>query len=570
MMLFLLKSAFVLTVVYGFYKIFLEKERFFKLNRMYLLLGLILTFVLPFVTLPELVDHQGIVHRVISTSDDTIASPRPIRPDKSDAKTESRSSVASSGVEVSIPTKPKRRILYWIALLYFFGVAVLSLNFLTQLGGLLLRIIKSRDRVYDFGVVILNQRKPTEPCSFFQYIFIQPNAYDENTYNQILEHEKVHVRQRHSFDLLLSELAIIVLWFNPFVWQYRKEVERNMEYQTDALLIASRKVDSEAYQLNLLTIARRKRTNALVSNYNESLIKKRIIMMNKQQSNPSGYWKYAFLVPTLFVTLLLLNQPTVLKAQEPLDEVYRDTDDGNHYENDFDNDLQPFLRAVQQGDYKVVERMLADGADVDLMQAGEGTPLTLAIDAEHFDIAELLLEKGADPNLGSEADGHPIWMAASKGNLKLVRQLVAQGADVNTQFPGDGSALIQAASTGNLDMVKLLVELKADVNMMVEGDGNPLIAASKQGNLTVVTYLVNEGADVNAEVRGDETPLINASEQGHLPIVKLLIEQGAEVNKVCKEKMRDGKIRVRTALQMAKKRGHDAVIEYLVGKGAID
>lgn len=571
MMLFLFKSAIVLSVLLMFYKLFLQKESFFTLNRYYLLLGLLLTFSLPFLTLPELMDHQGIVDKVLSAPKQTMLIDLP-----SQQNEEIHSPAADSEIDGTTDnnalqiTRNKRGIWYWIGLLYGFGFIVLSLNFLTQLLGIFMRIRKSKDRLVDGHTRILNQSEETEPCSFFKYIFINPDAYDWNTYEQIIEHEKIHVQKRHSLDLLLAEAAIIILWFNPLAWLYRREVEKNIEYQTDAILLESNKVASETYQMNLLNIASLKKTNALVSNYNQSLIKKRIIMMNKQKSNSNSYWKYAFVAPLLFAILLVLNQPSVLQAQEPKEEVYRDAEEDNNYENEYDDDLNPLLRAVRHGDYTAVERMLKNGADVNLMQRGEGTPLTMAIRSEHFNIAELLMEKGADANLGTDADGYPLWMAARKGNVKLVTLLIRQGANVNTKFPGDGSALIQAAKTGNLEMVNVLVDLGADVNMSVEGDGNPLIMASKRGSLDVVKFLMNKGAKVNTEVPGDETPLINASEQGHLTVVKFLVAQGADVNKICKEELRDGSIRVRTALQMAKRKGHEAVVDYLVKKGAID
>jgi len=570
-MIVLVKAAIVLSVLLGFYKLLLQKESFFGVNRAYLLVGLVLTFTLPFVALPELVDHQGIVDGLVSKTDKVIFIDEPYVQEIQESYVENKKSEVEKSSDVIIPAEGKanRGVLHWIGLLYFFGVVVLLLNFLTQLIGIFFKINRSKDRVKDGRSIILDQTDETEPCSFFKYIFVNQTKYDYHTYIQIIEHEKVHVKKYHSLDLLLAEITILILWFNPLVWYYRKEVEKNIEYQTDALLLASKKVASEDYQMNLLNIASYKKSNTLVSNYNQSLIKKRIIMMNKQKSNKNSYWKYAFLAPTLFVTLLLLNQPDSLQAQEPAEEAYNDLDNENNYENEFDDDLEPLLRAVRHGDFNAVSRMLENGGDVNLVQYGEGTPLTMAIRSRQFEMAQLLIEKGADPNLGTDSDGYPLWMAARKGDVKLVRLLIKKGADVNTKFRGDGSALIQASKSSNLEMAKVLVNLKANVNMAVRGDGNPLIMASRAGSKEVVEYLVDNGADVNKEVPGDETPLINASEHGYLEIVKFLTEKGADVNKVCKEKV-NGKIRVRTALMMATKKGHDEIVEYLKQKGAIE
>jgi len=568
MMLFLLKAAIVLSVLLGFYKLFLQKESFFRVNRAYLIIGLVLTFVLPFVTLPELVNHQGIVHKVV-TEAETSGAGQPFSKNAPDNDEATNAKTVESLVS-NIPShvNSSKGITYWVSLLYFFGVVILSLNFITQLLGIFLKINRSADLLKDGRYIILDQTNETEPCSFFNYIFVNQTKYDSDTYEQILEHEKVHVKKHHSLDLIFAELAIIILWFNPLVWLYRKEVEKNIEYQTDALLLESKKVVSEDYQMNLLSIASYKKSNTLVSNYNQSLIKKRIVMMNKQKSNRNSYWKYAFLAPTLFITLLLLNQPH-LQAQEPEEEVYNDASEISDYENEFDDDLKPLLRAARKGDYAAIKKMLENGNDVNLLQRGEGTPLTMAIRTGNFKVAQLLVEKGADPNLGTQSDGHPLLLAVQKRRIDLVLLLIEKGVDVNMKFPGDGSALIQASKNADLHMVEALVGLQADVNMAVRGDGNPLIMASKTGSMEVVKYLVDKGADINKEVPGDETPLMNASEKGYLPIVKYLVDKGADVNKVCKEE-HDGKIRVRTALKMAKKKGHDEVVEYLKQNGAIE
>lgn len=572
-MILLLKAAIVLSILLGFYKLFLQNESFFRGNRAYLIVGLGLTFVLPFVTLPELVNHQGIVDKIVSETEMT-----PINESSLEETSKLAAEVPNYQIKEStdaiIPSKSNsnKGIVYWIGLLYFFGVAILSLNFLTQLLGIFLKINRSKDRLIDGRCIILNQTEEAEPCSFFNWIFINHTKYDNHTYIQIVEHEKAHVKKYHSLDLLLSELAIIILWFNPLIWLYRKEVEKNIEYQTDALLLESKKVVSEDYQMNLLSIASYKKSNTLVSNYNQSLIKKRIIMMNKQKSNRNSYWKYAFLAPTLFVTLLLLNRPLSANAQDnAIADFQEEEGDGISYEDDYDNehsgDLTPFLRAAVNGNEETVKMLIDEGTDVNEFVHGEGTALYLALQHSNHEVAKLLLEKDADPNLGSRSDGYPIMMAIAAGDLDLVKLLIKKGADVNRKFPGDGSALIHACKYGNLLIAELLVDSGAKINMPVKGDGNPLIMASKGGYLKVVEYLVKKGADVNFEVVGDEVPLIGASEQGHLEVVKYLVSKGADVNKICKEK-HDGKIRTRTALMMASKKGHKEVVEYLKQKGA--
>ncbi|MEM9001827.1 MAG: ankyrin repeat domain-containing protein [Bacteroidota bacterium] len=569
-MVFLCKASIVILVLLAFYKLFLEGESFFTANRFYLLACLLLTFILPFIALPKWVDHQGVVGTWLeetSFQEPSRHIDKPIEAQPIDYT--SKSDIADKeNVSVTPPTAGNRGIGFWLLAIYIFGVAVFSGHLFFQLLSIFKTILRAKDRVEDIDFTLINVIDDSGPRSFFNYIFINPEKYDAETYEQILEHEKTHAKQKHSIDLLFAETAIIVLWFNPFVWWFKKEVEKNMEYQTDAMLLKSPVVEPENYQLNLLEIGVERKPLTIVSNYNQSLIKKRILMMNKKKSNGHSYWNYAFITPTLLVTLLVLNRPFAVNGQEQVVSVYSSDAVDEYDDDDFDNDLTPLLQAAWRGDFELVKKLVAEGADINYLQEGEGTALMVAIERREFGIAKFLLQEGADPNLGSDSDGHPLWLAAKNGNIELVRLLVKKGADVNTKFPGDGSALIQACKMGNLNMVKALVELKADINMPVRGDGNPLIMASKGNYLEIVEYLVELGANINQEVLGDETPLISASEQGHLRVVKYLVNKGADVNKICREERYDGKIRVRTALKMAEKNGHDAVIAYLKSKGA--
>jgi ankyrin repeat protein len=566
-MIFLAKASIVILVLLAFYKLLLERESFFAVNRIYLMVTLLLVFTLPFISLPKMVEHQGIVNGWLEWT--TYQKPTQTDFEATELETKISETERTQTLGKSNPVAPSASrdysFAFWLFWIYIFGVVILSAHLIFQIIGIYLTVRKTDDRVVDLEYALLNVKDDSGPRSFFKYIFINPEKYDSETFEHILEHEKIHVAQKHSIDLLLSEIAIIVLWFNPFVWLFRKEVEKNIEYQTDALLLESSLVEPQNYQMNLLEIGVERKPLTIVSNYNQSLIKKRIVMMNKKKSNGHSYWKYAFIAPTLMVTLLLLNQPFSIHAQYQVGKTYVNED--GEYENDNENDRSPLLQAAWTGDYDLVKKLVSEGADINQLQEGEGTALVLAIRQEEFKIAKFLLEKGADPNLGTGSDGHPLWLAAEKGDIELVRLLVKQGADVNTKFHGDGSTLIQACKMGNLEMAKVLVELKADVNMEVQGDGNPLIMAAKGGYLEIVDYLVELGAKVNNEVPGDETPLINASEQGHLNVVKFLVEKGADVNKVCTE-LYNGKTRVRTALKMAEKKGHNSVVQYLKSKGA--
>ncbi|GAA4424549.1 hypothetical protein GCM10023188_04490 [Pontibacter saemangeumensis] len=339
MFIYLLKVSVVLGVALLFYKSVLQQESFFTANRFYLLLSIVLAFALPFVELPQLVSHQGYMETVFQpatppeaqTPPPAATSPQIVFPPEA---------AAGEQVEISAaPGRPSYRIeergegmdnvsftlqadwLYWLGLLYLFGVAVFTLNLLLQAGSLLIRVFASADKIRDGDFVIVNMEKEQAPCSFFHYLFIYPEGYDFATYEQIIAHEKIHARKGHTLDMLLAEIAVIVLWFNPLMWLYKREIEKNVEYQTDALLLQEVPVNKHQYQLSLLRIACPNKPLSITTNYNQSLLKQRIMRMNAQKSTPHSYWKYSFLAPLFFVTILFLNEPassTTLPANATL------------------------------------------------------------------------------------------------------------------------------------------------------------------------------------------------------------------------------------------------------------
>ncbi|PRY07299.1 beta-lactamase regulating signal transducer with metallopeptidase domain [Pontibacter ummariensis] len=322
----LLKASFAIGIAFLFYKLLLQQESFFTANRIYLIGCIALAFVLPFVSLPKLVDQQGYLQTLFQEH----AAREKVQVTEDVAKTRAvpPSLPMPEGDELVLPRQPYEEVVqqqvaqeqssdtstgfslgFWVLLLYLFGVAVFSLSLLFQVGCILLKATTATDKVEDGECVIVNTASRQAPCSFFHYIFIYPDDYDFETYEQIIAHEKIHIRLGHSFDLLLAELAVIILWFNPLVWLLKREIEKNNEYQTDAQLLEKEQVKKDQYQLSLLQIAVPNKPLSITTNYNQSLLKQRIMMMNAKRSTPHAYWKYAFMAPLFFGTLLLINEP---------------------------------------------------------------------------------------------------------------------------------------------------------------------------------------------------------------------------------------------------------------------
>ncbi|MGB8191726.1 MAG: M56 family metallopeptidase [Chitinophagaceae bacterium] len=335
---YIINVSLMLTACLAFYKLLLQKETFYRLNRYILLVCLLVSFSLPLVRVPQQWSLRKAEEKSIV-----------INPIVDDKQQQQANTVSSKPVTVAPATDQTgsaavsssfslKQGMTWLVYLYWFGVIVFALNFLAQLIVLMYRAY-TKPVIKDGNYRIVEVSGDKAPCSFVNNIFINPAKYEWDTYNQILLHEKVHIRQKHSLDILLAEIVLIFQWFNPFAWLYRKEVESNLEFLTDDHLVQRKEVEPADYQLSLLKVSTPHFPLSLTTNYNQSLLKKRIVMMNAKKSNVHTAWKYFFLLPLLVLFACLLNEPVAYgqsntdKNKEVNKDVKKDNDDDDDDRN---------------------------------------------------------------------------------------------------------------------------------------------------------------------------------------------------------------------------------------------
>ncbi|MFA6087141.1 M56 family metallopeptidase [Mucilaginibacter sp.] len=327
---YVLHVALLMTVCWLFYKLLLQKETFYQLNRMVLLACLALVFVLPLIRVPQQWAMRNSEPLSVGATKLDLNKLK-VSP-QADVKT--AVPAVSALVKTNEPQIPLTdRLIKWAFYFYWCGVAAFGLNFLLQVIVLVRQAYKNpyiRDG--QFRIVELDGDKA--PCSFGNYIFINPAKYDWDTYSQILLHEKIHIKQGHSFDLLLAELVLVFQWFNPFAWLYRKEVENNLEFLTDSEVLNNKDVERETYQLSLLKVSVPHLSLRITTNYNQSLLKKRIVMMNAKKSNIHTMWKYFFMVPLMGFLVCALNQPVAALSQS-VSTINSDNGDDNRNEGNW-------------------------------------------------------------------------------------------------------------------------------------------------------------------------------------------------------------------------------------------
>ncbi|WP_341227783.1 ankyrin repeat domain-containing protein [uncultured Arcticibacterium sp.] len=550
MLVLLLKASFILAILLVFYTLFLEKESFFSTNRVYLLASLALAFTLPYIVLPKMVNKQGLVSEFIEKVDSKPAISTSISGVEVSQKVEDFSKIESSAQSAS----NERTLVDWLVLVYYFGVAIFFLNFVSQLISILLKVWKSHDKIKDEHAVIVNSAKVQEPYSFLNYIFINPESYDFETYEQILKHEKIHVSKRHSFDLLFAELAVIILWFNPLVWLWRKEVEKNIEYQTDDLLLERKAVKRDSYQMNLLKVATYTGPLSITTNYNQSLLKQRIMKMNTKKSNNQSYWKYAFMLPLLFGTLLLINKPlsvfaqTSIKplsditeslkpSQSSIDDIQKTANPDSNKNEEWGSDEAVFGNETD-GEWSGGDEVFGSKDDTfenesssesirDFLFSTEGCRnLLRAVKNENPAKVKDFL-KSQNPDCTYTGDGEPrspLVAAARNGNYEIGKMILEAGGDTEYHFSRDESPLMAVSRSGNLELAHLLLEYGAEVDKESRGDGTALIYAVRNNRYEIAELLLEAGADPYQNVPGDEYAMFHARNSGNKKMIKLLKE----------------------------------------------
>jgi TonB family C-terminal domain len=275
--------AFVL--LYGFYRLFFYKDTYFTLRRITLLLFYVFAFAYPLFTIQEWVKVQQqpiaeVIYYYSGMLPDIVV----------EQQTAETNAIAWGQLF--------NKVAFFIYLAITGG---LFLRFIVQLVSIL-RIKQQSRRSLINGIPVYLLPKPAAPFSFFSSVFIYPPNHSEKELEEILMHECTHATQHHSIDVIISELATIICWVNPFVWLLKREIRHNLEYLADNTVIHSG-YDSKTYQFHLLGLAHHRSTTTLYNNFNVLDLKNRIIMMNKKRSSKMGRAKYLVFLP--FAALLL-------------------------------------------------------------------------------------------------------------------------------------------------------------------------------------------------------------------------------------------------------------------------
>ena len=283
-------SSLSAAMLWLFYKLVLEVETIHRFKRVFLLMIFPASWLIPLIVLPA----------KITIADYTLLPPSSI-------------TVNNQTTELSKAVSSDSSIYSFLLFMYVSISLILLVRFLFNLFQI---INSSRHGLIEFingqKIVVLNNQ--FSPYSFGKTLFVSKTHFETGIEPDILAHERTHIQQGHSWDIVLAEMIIVTNWFNPFAWLLKKSIQLNHEFLADWAVL-NKTGSIENYQYLLLNCSTSTGQSLLSSPFNHLPIKKRILMMFKQSPRWIIAAKQLLIIPMLIVLVSLFANRTIAQGK---------------------------------------------------------------------------------------------------------------------------------------------------------------------------------------------------------------------------------------------------------------
>ena len=298
---YVLESSICLIIFLMVYRLLIANLTHFSWMRIYLLISVTLSLILPLLIIP-IHWSSSIIPSTLFNNYNFLSGNQP------DVYSGTQS--LNNG-EINI----RQRLIILFIALYIIGLLYNAYNFAKNLRSIQ-NCIKQNPKVKDGGFWFVDLNETVPPFSFFNYIFIANSYRSLSTADlqRIKDHEKVHSQQLHSLDVLFIEFISIVFWFNPLLIYLKKSIQEIHEYIVDEK-IAERGKGKKDYAELLLKLASEVKGFNLSAGFSGNQIKRRIVMITRPRSLPGYKLMFALLIP---VTVLIMLSFSYIKNPDPL------------------------------------------------------------------------------------------------------------------------------------------------------------------------------------------------------------------------------------------------------------
>jgi TonB family protein len=426
---YIIESGISLGVFTLLYWLLFRKEVQLKANRIYLLVAVLFSTMLPFLTIN--LSFYDLFSFTAKENNDPLAGVTLIE----------TITVYASG----FPGKIGQALISIKPSVWFYIVgASLALFFLLAGIAQLISIIRS-NRSFKLKLArLIVTRKAISPYSFFNFIFISRDLPQQENWKAMVHHELEHVRQGHSFDVLFIDFMMVFQWFNPFYWIIRRMVRENHEFLADRAVIQRGGITAGNYKALLLSQAIGGRLVMTSNFFSIKTIQKRFKMITKNRTGKFGFLKYsAGIVVALAITILFacekktkVEEPEITSEQtkpkaeliqeentsaNPDEEVYIIVEHPATFKNDKGNsgDLNEFRNWVNKN---LVYPAAAAEKGI------QGKLYVQFVVNKTGNVADVKVLRGVDPILDQEAvrviKSSPCWTPAKQGGKDVAQQFV--------------------------------------------------------------------------------------------------------------------------------------------------
>ena len=471
MMTSIISIAIATAVLWLAYRVLFINSNRLVFNRVFLIVALGFSLMLPFIggfigrNVPQVTHYvesvlQGIMlDEIVITPEGVVINPV--------------TEVTDTEVvtETAVSKKTPISIIGILGTIWQIGLIGAALIFLFKLGRILFIIIRSpKKKMQGFTAVFTG--KEHGPYSFFNYAFFT----DENVSPEIVRHEKSHIEHHHSADIIFVELMMILQWFNPFIYLYKRELQSLHEYMADHDVVATG-VDKKNYMMLILQQCTAVDFSGMSNNFSLILTKKRIKMIT-QNKKTKGVIVKALLTLPVFALLVFANcksngqnnvaneSRTTIKIGEESYVTFADPMeinlDGENYTLDINSVKKE--KTFKLGDHKLFAKNNHD----------ERNSYTVTVDGKPFDLkylVSMIFDEAA-----AEADGDEVCLSAEK----------------YPEFPGGTTALF--------DFINKNVKYPESArDKGIEGRVFVQFVVEKDGSLSSFTVLRGVSDELDAE-----------------------------------------------------------------------
>jgi bla regulator protein BlaR1 len=281
MIIFILKATISLAICYAFYRLLLVKESMYTFNRFYLIFAICFSLIVPFLPTPfdiSIKDNFFPEKPLLASEQNLENNAEPVPSQTLLVKAQ------DIAEQANLQTEKQFNWTNFFVGIYLFGFTCFLLRFIVQLKQLISLVGKNPNIKKTECIYVLLEQK-TLPFTFLNFLFLNKEAYQNKMIeDEIIYHELVHIRQKHTWDILLVELMKIAFWFNPLFFIYKNAIQLNHEFLADQA-VNSKFQNKTAYQWLLFhKVVGQESPLSISSPFNFSSTKSRLVMMGKSSS----------------------------------------------------------------------------------------------------------------------------------------------------------------------------------------------------------------------------------------------------------------------------------------------